>query len=148
MKAKLTITDSQGRVFEGEIDLIEVSALETSSTRRRAATSSPATAPSAPRSALNYSLPVRAFMNRYAKGRSGAEAFTLLVARLAGGRTEQQVQLEQVTEEWNRISGVLGGQYRTMYATRAKDKAWVDSPARGVYVLLPDWTEVLEKTGR
>ncbi len=82
-------------------------------------------------------------MNRYARNRTGPEAFTLLLARLAGGNVGTEVRAEDIRREWDRMTGLLGGSFATVYGTRAKDEAWVDSPSRGVYVLLADWINVL-----
>jgi hypothetical protein len=146
MKAKVTVTDPNGTVFEGEVDLIP----KTEQARRKDARA-PGSEPAAraydePRvpPATAYSLPIRAFMNRYAKGRTGAKAFTIMVARLAGGELGRQVRADEIRREWNKMTGILGGSFATMHGTRAKDRAWVDSPERGVFVLLPDWMDALE----
>lgn len=143
MKAKLTVTDSSGAVFEAEVDLVP-SAL---SARRRRRPSAPeqsgVPAPARDAASVDFSLPVRAFMNRYARGRSGPEAFTLLVARFAEGALGREVPVDLVRQEWSRMTGILGTSFATVYGTRAKNQAWVDSPRRGVFVLLPDWMGAL-----
>ncbi len=144
MKAKVTITDADGNTYEGEADLVAVSA--SGGTKRRGDDAKPRKTVEpdhALPSAKDLNLPIRAFMNRYAKGHSGHQAFTLLVARLAGGEVGKEIRVDQVKAEWNKMTGLLGGDFAPVYGTRAKNNAWVDSPSRGVFVLLPDWTQVL-----
>lgn len=145
MKAKITITDSHGTVYEGEVELV----VSTENPRRGSARS-PVSASTrvdagSPGVDVDFSLPVRAFMNRYAKGCTGPEVFALLVARLAGGEVGQEVRVNEISSEWNRMSGILGT-FATVYGTRAKNEAWVDSPGRGVFALLPDWKGALRTT--
>jgi hypothetical protein len=52
--------------------------------------------------------------------------------------------METLRPEWDRLTGVLGN-FATTYATRAKNEAWVDSPKRGVFVLLPDWETIVRE---
>jgi len=147
VKARLTVTDENGVVFEGEVELAPVNATAPQ-TRGTASRGGPATRPEATRTrgappTPDFSLPVRAFMNRYARNRTGPQAFTLLVARLAEGEVGREVRVDQIRREWSRISGILGGSFAPVYGTRAKTEAWVDSPKRGAFVLLPDWTGAL-----
>ena len=39
---------------------------------------------------------------------------------------------------------LLGGKLNLAYPTRAKENGWVDSPTRGVYVLLPGWKGIFD----
>lgn len=147
MKAKVTVTDSKGMVYEGEVEL-QVSG---EGGRRRGVRAShrisiPVGAELQPTD-VDFSLPVRAFMNRYAKGRSGPEVFALLVARLAGGEVGREVRVNEISSEWGRMTGILGT-FATVYGTRAKNGAWVDSPGRGVFTLLPDWRGALRQATR
>ncbi len=146
MRVNLRVTDSDGTIYEGEADLAVAAA--SGEAKPRGTTAKPrATVRSgdAGPSGKDFSLPVRAFMNRHAKGRSGHQAFTLLVARLAGGEVGAEVRVEDVKTEWSRMTGLLGGGYAPVYGTRAKNNAWVDSPRRGVFALLPDWTQVVRE---
>ncbi len=146
MKAKVTVTDSNGTVFEGEVDLVPTTGhvpRKGSHTPAPTAAAQTADGPRVPQPS-DFSLPVRAFMNRYAKGRTGAKAFTIMVARLAEGEVGRQVRADEIRREWNKMTGILGGPFATMHGTRAKNEAWVDSPERGAFVLLPDWMNALE----
>ncbi len=143
MRAKVTITDATGAIFEGEVDLVQVSGTGEARQGDRGAASARRGKPALARSIDDdLSLPSRAFMHRHGKGRSGPEAFALLVAWLAKGQTAREVAVEDVRREWERMTGLLG-EFATVYATRAKNKAWVDNPNRGVFVLLPDWMSAL-----
>jgi hypothetical protein len=143
MKAKVTITDETGAVFEGEVDLVQVSG-SAAARHADAGPSSPRRGKPTPTRSVDddFSLPARAFMHRHGRGRSGPQAFALLVAWLAKGETVREVALEDVRREWERMTGLLG-EFATVYATRAKNQAWVDNPKRGVFVLLPDWIGAL-----
>ncbi len=141
MRVKLAVTDDGGNVFEGEVDLSPAGAPQSAARRRSPASPKPESR--LPATAVDLRLPVRAFMSRYARGRTGPQAFALLLARLAEGEIGHEVSVESIRSEWNRTRGIVGSEYATMYATRAKDNAWVDSPRRGVFVLLPDWPAAL-----
>jgi len=143
VNAKITITDADGNMYEGEVELVTVSASGRAK-RRAGGAKPPSTAgPShAIPSAKDFNLPIRAFMNRYAKACSGHAAFALLVARLTGGKVGTEVRVEQVRTEWSKMTGLLNSRFAPIYGTRAKDNAWVDSPSRCVFVLLPDWAHV------
>lgn len=143
MKATLVVTDSAGNVFEGEIELVTTN---TSPKHRAKPTPrEPADDEARHDTTVDFSLPLRAFMNRYARGRSGPEAFTMLVARLANGEIDREVRADEIRREWTRMTGILGNSFAAVFGTRAKNQAWVDSPQRGVFVLLPDWTGALQE---
>lgn len=97
------------------------------------------------RSALesaNFTLPFRPFIKKHARGMSGREKFTLVLAHITKGNVKAETKLETITKAWNSMKGTLGD-FNLAHTTRAKDKGWVDSPKTGVYVLLPGWTEIL-----
>jgi len=102
-----------------------------------------AKAASAPRpTSLPFSLNVRAFIKRYGSGRSGPQKFTLLLARLAGGKSGVDIPVKDIESEWKRMTGVMGA-YNTAYCTRAKEQGWLNPSKHGVYSLAPSWSEVL-----
>jgi len=137
------VTNDDGTMLEGEIELSHSNG-RTRSKRSRSASPRSADTNQTPPAVItpDFSLPIRPFMNRYARGRSGPQAFTLLVARLAEGEVGREVRADEVRREWSRMTGILGD-FATMYGTRAKNEALVDSPQRGVFVLLADWTNAL-----
>jgi hypothetical protein len=137
MKVRIVVTDGGGHTFEGEATLVAVDgALPPRQT--------PGRKPRAPvRPTLDFSLPVRAFVNRHAKSGGGPQKFTVLLARLSGGKTGAAVSLKDIEKAWNRMTGPMGGKYNPSYTTRAKDKGWVDTPKTGHYALLSGWAEAL-----
>jgi hypothetical protein len=52
--------------------------------------------------------------------------------------------MTDVEKHWNRMKQLLDGKFNVAYTTRAKDNAWVDSPKRGFYVILPSWKGILD----
>jgi hypothetical protein len=88
---------------------------------------------------IDFALPIRAFVRRYASGDSGGAAkFTMLLAFIARGSDATDVPGERVRSEWGKLTAHLGA-FNRAHATRAKDNAWVDSPAHGAYRLGPLW---------
>lgn len=137
MKARIIVTNDQGVTFEGTTDLVRSSKSAKTSkteTKWRAAAHIAAT--------LSFSLNPRAFMSKYAKDVSGSRKFTLLLARLAQGKTGEEISGERVVSAWNRMKGIMGGAWNPAHATRAKEQGWIDSPKRGFYVLSGSWREV------
>jgi hypothetical protein len=82
-------------------------------------------------------------MNKYAKGLSGSQKFTLLVAHIAKGKPGHAISVEQITTEWNRVKGVTGSAFNPAHATRAKEYGWIDSPKRSFYALSDTWKEAI-----
>jgi hypothetical protein len=39
---------------------------------------------------------------------------------------------------------LLGGKLNRAHSTRAKENGWVDSPKRGIYVVLPHWKDIFD----
>jgi len=96
-------------------------------------------------SGLSFKMNALAFMNKNARGLSGPQKFTLLVARLVEGSTSKQIASTDVQKHWNKMKGVLGGKFNPAYANRAKVNGWVDGPKHGTYVLSENWKSALEK---
>lgn len=92
---------------------------------------------------LSFDMNLLAFMSKYARGRSGHQKFTLLLARLAKGSVAQQVPSAELKKQWNKMTAVLGGKYNHAYANRAKAGGWVDTPKHGVFTLSNSWKEAL-----
>jgi hypothetical protein len=115
MKARIIVTNDQGVTFEGTAELVRSSksakTLKTE-TKRRAAAHIAAT--------LSFSLNPRAFMSKYAKDRSGSRKFTLLLARLAQGKTGEEISGERVVSAWNRMKGVMGGAWNPAHANTSE----------------------------
>ena len=137
MKVRIVVTDDGGNIYEGEVAL--VSAGGPPSRRRtfdrlpnRPAGTSP-----------DFSLPVRAFVRRHAKGLGGPQKFTVLLARLSDGKAGVAIGLKEIEKTWNRMTEPMGGKFNPAYTTRAKDNGWVDTPKTGYYALRSSWTGAL-----
>lgn len=85
MRVQISITDDEGRVFEGEaeLSLLGHGSGKPVSGRERSRKSHETKSGSLQTPV--FSLNPRAFMKRYARGRSGPQKFTLLLACLAKG---------------------------------------------------------------
>src|SRR5438034_593269 len=79
-----------GNTFEGEATLVAVGGARPP---RRTSDRQPR-APA--RTSPDLSLPVRAFVKRHAKGRGGPQKFTVLLARLTGGKVGAAVGLKEI----------------------------------------------------
>ena len=139
MKVQVVVTDDEGNVFKGDTVLVAVPG---SRTQRE---SGGKVQKPTRREALDFSLPVRAFVKRYAKGLRGPQKFTVLLARLTGGKADTALSGQDVARAWNRMTEPMGGRFNPAYTTRAKDNGWVDAPKTGFYALRPGWTEALDK---
>ncbi len=139
MRVKIIVTNDHGQDFEGELDLTPT-VKRGKSSRTRAISTPPADAK------IDFGLPRRAFLRRHAKG-GGPRKFAVLLAHMTQGKTSVPVTREAVEKEWTRNRGVLGGDFRAMYATRSKEKGWTDSPGRGNFVLRADWRAALRSDG-
>ncbi len=80
-------------------------------------------------------------MKKYGRDGTGAQKFTLLLARLASGDPSREVTLDAIKNQWDKMKGIIG-KYNPAYSIRAKDEDWVDTKKQGVYVLKPSWKNV------
>jgi hypothetical protein len=143
MKASIVITDDAGNTWEYDLTLVN-SARRARAVARPRETAKPSAGEnkvSRPRRGadIDFSLPVRPFIKRYASGASGPRKFAILVARLAAGDTGIEIPFKDIEKQWNRMTQLMGGRFNPSHASRAKDAGWVDSPKHGVYKLLGDW---------
>ncbi len=139
MKIRVVVTDGSGTTYEGEATLVAAGGARPPrpTPERNPRASTPA------RTSPDLSLPVRAFVKRHAKGRGGPQKFTVLLARLSGGKTGVAISLKEVEKAWNRMRGLMDGKFYTMYGVRAKENGWVDTPKTGSYALRSSWAEAL-----
>ena len=139
MRVRITITDDQGRTFAGDTDLQPVGEKPTKS--ERPAKKAPNRAVGAPVMPM-FSLNPRAFMKKYGRDGTGAQKFTLLLARLANGDPSREVTFETIKGQWDKMKGIIG-KFNPSYSLRAKDEDWVDTKKQGVYVLKPSWKNAI-----
>ena len=135
MKIRIIITDDRGESFQGEVTMTPVGEASARHVPQ------PNDATQASPSALDFGLPVRAFVKRYARGLSGSQRFALLVARLVEGKIGPPVPLKDVEKQWNRMTAFMGGRFNAAYSSRAKDSGWVESAKPGMYSLRANWDE-------
>lgn len=136
MRATITITTEDGAVYTGDAELLPSSTPPTKSGRRRATTPQPAR--------LDFALPVRPFVKKYANGMSGPKRLALLVARFTEGDVSTDVQRTHIRKTWSTMTSLLGGRFNPAYDTRARENGWITSPKPGLYRLLPGWSEIFQ----
>jgi hypothetical protein len=146
MKAVIVISDEAGNTWEHELTLVsrrKVSKIGATRSRPTQRTPKAEKPRSLHQAEMDFSLPVRPFIKRYAKGASGPRKFAILVARLASGNTKVEVPFKDIEKQWNRMTQLMGGRFNPAHASRAKDNGWVDSPKHGMYKLLTGWDGAL-----
>ncbi|MCF8478315.1 MAG: hypothetical protein K9G60_14905 [Pseudolabrys sp.] len=96
--------------------------------------------------ALDFTMPIRAFVKKYSGGMNGAKKFTLLVAYLCGGDLSKTVNLADVEAQWNRMTakGLLGMKFNRLYSSEARDNDWAAAAKTGVYSLRPSWKAIFD----
>ena len=135
MKVSITVRDDEGRVYQGSAVLVVTSP-------DHELTEAPAllTGGTVPETwASDLELPMRAFMKKYAPGKSGARKFAMLLAHMTKGDSRACVHVADIQREWNKMTAILGGAYNPAHSTRAKERGWVDSPKWGTFTLLRGW---------
>ena len=142
MRVRIAITDDQGRTFAGNTDLQPVGEKPAKSEKpTKKAPHRAAWTPVVPVFALNP----RAFMKRYGRNGTGAQKFTLLLARLANGDAQREVTFETIKHQWDKMKGIIG-KFNPAYSVRAKDEDWVETKKQGVYVLKPSWKNAMPES--
>ncbi|HEY6156248.1 MAG TPA: hypothetical protein VIV88_02290 [Gemmatimonadales bacterium] len=142
MRVQITVTDDGGKAFKGEVDLAPAGTRR-GGARRAKPTPAPATPSAAADGKVDFKLPLRAFLKKHATG-GGPQKFAVLLAHMTGGKTGVEVTREALEAAWTKNKRVLGVDYHTMYGTRSTGEGWSDSPKRGTFVLLADWTGALK----
>ncbi len=136
MRATITITTEEGAVYTGDMELLPLGMPRTKAGRHTA---------TAPQTAgLDFGLPVRPFIKKYATGMSGPKRLALLVARFAEGDVATDIQRTNVRKTWDTMTSLLGGRFNPAYDTRARENGWISSPKPGLYRLLPNWSEIFQ----
>ncbi len=139
MKAKVLVTAEDGTIWSGEVEL-RAGGTPKSKVKRSGGTPTPLPAVAGP-TAADLKVPARAFLSKFASKATAAGKFALVVAQIAQGAIGKDVTASDVEKVWRQNSGVLGGPYQTVYGTRSKEKGWVNSTKRGVFVLMDGWQE-------
>lgn len=98
----------------------------------------------APTIDIDFSLNERAFVKRYATSKSGPKKFTLLIAYLAAGKVDKNIELKDIRTLWKKMSAKnMLGKFNMFFPSDAKTRGWVDSKKYGSYCLTKEWKKVL-----
>jgi hypothetical protein len=94
--------------------------------------------------ALDFSMPIRAFVKQYGVNLNGSEKFILLVAYLTKGDAAKRVKLAEIEKHWNRMTakGLLGMKFNRLYTSQARENDWANTEKTGSYHLRPAWKEI------
>jgi hypothetical protein len=145
MKVSIVVQDDAGAVFRGEMVLMPDGAGKPAPLAPAVLTA--AAPPSSGSLETDFELPVRAFIKKYASGKSGPEKFALLLGRMTKGDASSIVPASDLQSEWNSMTALMG-KYNTAYPTRAKERGWIDTPKYGSFTILPGWTEAVGENAR
>lgn len=92
---------------------------------------------------IDFSINERAFVKRYATDKSGPKKFTLLLAYLAKGEIEKNIELSEIKKHWGKMtSKALLGKFNMFYPNDAKTRGWIDSKEYGSYNLTNEWKAI------
>lgn len=96
---------------------------------------------------INFDMPIRAFIKKYAKDKSGPKKFTLLLSWFSKGDLERGVPLKELEKSWNRMTAksLLDGKFNRFYPAQAREQDWVDLRKKGGYNLRPDWRNIFNE---
>jgi hypothetical protein len=138
MKGEVQITMEDGSIFKGFISMVGNG---TQGNSIQSLKSDPIHVPQT-NGQLDYSLPIRPFISKYATRMSGSKKLTLIVAHFAKGELDVHVDRTSVVDAWSKMTGLLNGKFNPAHETRAKDSGWVYVPESGQLALLLNWKEI------
>jgi hypothetical protein len=94
---------------------------------------------------LDFEKPLRPFIKQYAKGMSGPNKFTLLLARLVRGDLKKQVPLNEIQAHWDKMTSksLLDLEFNHFFPAQARENDWVESK-KGLYNLRPSWKDIFK----
>ena len=99
---------------------------------------------SAVKTDIDFSINERAFVKRYATDKSGPKKFTLLLAYLAKGEIDKNIELSEIKKHWGKMtSKALLGKFNMFYPNDAKTRGWIDSKEYGNYNLTNEWKVIV-----
>lgn len=93
---------------------------------------------------IDFTLNERNFVKTYGKNMNGQKKFVLLLAYIAKGKTDVDVEIGTVQSKWGKMTAkeLLGYSYNDKYPTAAKTNGWIDSKKYGTYHLRITWIEI------
>ncbi len=94
---------------------------------------------------LDFGIPIRPFVKRYANGLSGSKKFVLLLAWFAKGDEKKEVSLSDLQARWEKMKGssLLGLEFNRFFPAEAHESDWIERVGKGFYKLRPDWRNIL-----
>lgn len=93
---------------------------------------------------MDFSINERTFVKRYTADKSGPKKFTLLLAYLAKGEVDKNIELSEIKKHWGKMTGkTLLGKFNMFYPNDAKTRGWIDSKQYGSYNLTSEWKSVI-----
>lgn len=93
---------------------------------------------------IDFSINERAFVKRYATDKSGPKKFTLLLAYLAKGEIDKNIEISEIKKHWGKMtSKALLGKFNMFYPNDAKTRGWIDSKKYGSYNLTSEWKVIV-----
>ena len=132
--AKHNLVDIVARIEKLEEEVFNSQVKKTDSKKATSATAA----------GIVFTLNERAFVSRYATDKSGPKKFTLMLAFLAKGEIEKNIQLSEIKKHWGKMtSKALLGKFNMFYPNDAKTRGWIDSKEYGSYSLTSEWKEIL-----
>jgi len=95
---------------------------------------------------LDFEIPIRPFVKKYAKRLSGPKKFVLLLAWLAEGNEEKEVSLVEIITQWNKMKAhsLLGLKFNRFFLAQAQENDWIERLGKGVYRLRPSWRNIFQ----
>ena len=101
--------------------------------------------PSSHAATIDFDTNVRNFVRTHGTRLTGSRKFVLLLAYLAKGESNKQVQLKDIERLWNKMTALLDGGFNRKYSNDAKEKGWVNTTKQGQYVLQRTWRDIFTK---
>lgn len=93
---------------------------------------------------IDFSINERAFVKRYTTDKSGPKKFTLLLAYLAKGEIDKNIEISEIKKHWGKMtSRALLGKFNMFYPNDAKTRGWIDSKEYGSYNLTNEWKAIV-----
>lgn len=93
---------------------------------------------------IDFTIPIRPFIKRHAKGMSGSKKFALLLAYITKGEISSSVKLDEIKRQWNCMTtkSLMGLKFNRFHSAKAKENDWVESKKNGYYNLRPSWRDI------
>lgn len=91
---------------------------------------------------IDFNISKRAFIKNYGEGLSGPKKFVLMLAYLTKGKIGDEKSIEEIKNNWNKMTSLFECEYNSYYSITAKDNNWADSKKYGIWFLVKDWEKI------